>query len=139
MCSTQQELDIKRQLQQLSLSLLEQEQVEKTYSTPWPCGEKLTLNIWLQAVAQASYYLPSYDSRQVASTISSLRDQIEAAKQAHLGKKKFGFSRKAKKVVKDQSPLAELHNNSAEQAMSTPHQAKDTTLSGSSALPQQQR
>jgi len=45
----------------------------------------------MQAAAQASYYLPSYDSRQIASTISYLREQIEAAKKTHLGKKKFGF------------------------------------------------
>ena len=56
----------------------------------------------LQAAAQAAYYLPSYDSRQVAVAISSLRQQIEAAKKAHLGKKKFGFSRKPKQTPAQQ-------------------------------------
>ena len=65
----------------------------------------------MQAAAQASYYLPSYDSRQIASTISYLREQIEAAKKMHLGKKKFGFSRKPKKLLAGQpaTPLAEVH------------------------------
>ena len=69
----------------------------------------------MQAAAQASYYLPSYDSRQIASTISYLRDQIEAAKKMHLGKKKFGFSRKPKKLPASQpaTPLAEVHTNHA--------------------------
>ncbi len=67
----------------------------------------------MQAAAQASYYLPSYDSRQIASTISYLREQIEAAKKMHLGKKKFGFSRKSKKLPAGQpaTPLAEVHTN----------------------------
>ena len=73
----------------------------------------------MQAAAQASYYLPSYDSRQVANTISQLRDQIEAAKKTHLGKKKFGFSRKPKKSPATQpaqsaAPLTELHTNYAD-------------------------
>ena len=73
----------------------------------------------MQAAAQASYYLPSYDSRQVANIISQLRDQIEAAKKTHLGKKKFGFSRKPKKSPATQSaqsaaPLTELHTNHAD-------------------------
>lgn len=73
-----------------------------------------------QAAAQASYYLPSYDSRQVANAISQLRDQIEAAKKTHLGKKKFGFSRKPKKspatqpATQSAAPLTELHTNHAD-------------------------
>lgn len=97
--------------------------------------------MWLQAVAQASYYLPSYDARQVASTISSLRDQIEVTKKLHLGKKKFGFSRKPKRVVSNHSlpPMPEIDNSSAKQVVSTPQQPKDTTLGSSGALPQQRR
>lgn len=76
----------------------------------------VTKLLQLQAAAQASYYLPSYDSRQVASAISLLRDQIEAAKKTHLGKKKFGFSRKPKKMPASQSmaPMTEPQTNHAE-------------------------
>ena len=81
----------------------------------------------MQAAAQASYYLPSYDSRQVANAISQLRDQIEAAKKTHLGKKKFGFSRKPKKSSATQpaqsaAPLTELHTNHADTLLSRQQQ-----------------
>lgn len=89
--TSQQDSDVKTELDKLSVSVSEQE----------------------QAAAQASYYLPSYDSRQIASTISYLREQIEAAKKMHLGKKKFGFSRKPKKLPAGQpgTPLAEVQTN----------------------------
>lgn len=91
----------------------------------------------MQAAAQASYYLPSYDSRHIASTISYLREQIEAAKKMHLGKKKFGFSRKPKKVPAGQpaTPLAEVqinHGNSniTQQQHSAEHTAAEHNSSG---------
>ncbi|DBA73148.1 hypothetical protein WJX79_007037 [Trebouxia sp. C0005] len=96
-----QEADVKAELDKLSVSVSERE----------------------QAAAQASYYLPSYDSRQIASTLGNLREQIEAAKKMHLGKKKFGFSRKPKKLPASlpATPLAEVHTNHAN-ANSTPQQ-----------------
>ncbi|KAL3159685.1 hypothetical protein ABBQ38_010091 [Trebouxia sp. C0009 RCD-2024] len=106
----QQELEIKEQLEQLLLSLSEQE----------------------QAAAQASYYLPSYDARQVASVINLLREQIEAVKKANLGKKKFGFSRKPKKSSeRTQSALAEVQNTHAKQGMTQPHLASNITQNSS--------
>ncbi len=89
----------------------------------------------MQAAAQASYYLPSYDSRQIASTISYLREQIEAAKKMHLGKKKFGFSRKPKKLPAGQpaTPLAEVHINHVNSniAQQQQHLAEHTTANDS--------
>ncbi|KAL3157653.1 hypothetical protein ABBQ32_012098 [Trebouxia sp. C0010 RCD-2024] len=110
----QQELEIKEQLEQLLLSLSEQE----------------------QAAAQASYYLPSYDARQVASVINSLREQIEAVKKANLGKKKFGFSRKPKKSSERKpSALAEAQNTPAKQSM----MANNTTQNSSDCSVAQRR
>ena len=91
----------------------------------------------MQAAAQASYYLPSYDSRQIASTISYLREQIEAAKKMHLGKK-FGFSRKSKKLPAGQpaTPLAEVHINHVNSniAQQQQHLAEHTTANDSSGV-----
>jgi len=88
----------------------------------------------MQAAAQASYYLPSYDSRQIASTISYLREQIEAAKKTHLGKKKFGFSRKPKKLPASQpaTPLAEVHTNHADSKSTQQQLAEHTAAHNSS-------
>lgn len=115
----QQELEAKEQLEQLLLSLSEQE----------------------KAAAQASYYLPSYDARQVASTINSLREQIEAVKKANLTKKKFGFSRKPKKSGgRTQSTLAEAQNEHAQQGTTQQHMASNATQSSSDySGPQQHR
>ncbi|KAL0021399.1 hypothetical protein WJX77_012615 [Trebouxia sp. C0004] len=110
---SQQEADVKAELDKLSVSVSEQE----------------------QAAAQASYYLPSYDSRQIASTISYLREQIEAAKKMHFGKKKFGFSRKPKKLPASQpaTPLAEVHTNYADfKSTQQQHLAEHTAAHNSS-------
>lgn len=86
----------------------------------------------LQAAAQASYYLPSYDARQVASTINTLREQIEAVKKTNLSKKKFGFSRKLKKGMASTQPvLTKVQNKDTQQAKSQPQVASDVTHSSS--------
>lgn len=53
----------------------------------------------VQAAAQASYFLPAYDSRQTANTISALREQVDDAKKQQAGKKRFGFSKRSKRAA----------------------------------------
>lgn len=53
----------------------------------------------MQAAAQASYFLPAYDSRQTANTISALREQVDDAKKQQAGKKRFGFSKRSKQAA----------------------------------------
>ena len=84
----------------------------------------------LQAAAQASYFLPSYDSRQIANALSTLRQQIEAAKKAHLGKKKFGFSRKPK-----QQPAQTTANQATQQSPSLPNHLTDPSPSSTKTQP----
>ena len=84
----------------------------------------------LQAAAQASYFLPSYDSRQIANAINALRQQIEAAKKAHLGKKKFGFSRKPK-----QQPAQPTAHQANQQSPSLPKSVTDQSSSSTQTQP----
>lgn len=83
-------------------------------------------NYCLQAAAQASYFLPAYDSRQTAITITSLREQIDAAKKQQAGKKKFGFSKKGKqppteKIMSSQQTLMK-HSQPQDASLSQPQQ-----------------
>eukprot|EP00887_Chlorella_sp_A99_P006717 scaffold3.g6717.t1 len=50
---------------------------------------------WVQAVAEAAYFLPQYDLRQCTLAVGALREQHEAAAAALQPRKRFAFGRKA--------------------------------------------
>ena len=128
--TSEDESTMKKQLDNMLTSVSEQEQVSHcAYIILKTVSAILSALLQLQAAAQASYFLASYDSRQLASAISVLREQIEAARKTQLGKKKFGFSRKPKRLPASQpaeaaAPLTDLQANlidskSKDQQMST--------------------
>ncbi|KAK9803656.1 hypothetical protein WJX72_009026 [[Myrmecia] bisecta] len=48
-----------------------------------------------KATAEASYFLPSYDQRQITAATAVLRQAVDSTKSAVLPRKKFSFSKKA--------------------------------------------
>lgn len=59
-----------------------------------------------QALADASYFLPSYDLRSASATVQSLRGQAEAARAALAPKRKFSFASKRVSRVAAAAPEA---------------------------------
>jgi hypothetical protein len=51
-----------------------------------------------RSVADASYFLPSYDQRAAAASISDLKQRVEGVRNDLVPKKKFAFSRKVNRV-----------------------------------------
>jgi hypothetical protein len=93
----------------------------------------------VQALADATYFLPAYDQRQATLALAALREQQEATAAALQPRKRFAFNRKATKAA-NAPPAADVGaraGGAAEQPGSTStasqqhrQQPQQTDLSG---------
>ena len=85
----------------------------------------------LQAVADATYFLPAYDCRQATLALAALREQQEAAAAALQPRKKFAFNRKA--------PAASSGAQKAPAAAAEPPASRSSQPQPAAPQPQQQQ